>query len=401
MTKMLASVTGVAEAEIAISGGADIIDLKDPKAGALGAVATDVIRETVSAVGMRAETSAVCGDLPMHPYTIRTKAEEIAATGVGYVKVGFFPSDEAAACSRTLAPLARRTKLVAVLFADRKPDFNLLPVFAQSGFHAAMVDTADKANGRLLDHMPPERMPAFVAKVRELGMKVGLAGSLEAPDIPRLLPFSPDFLGFRGALCGQSGRSAAIDAEAVAGIRSLIPEERQLDQSATVDYRLLAARGYSPGASDPALGTDKIFVRDFVLPVQIGAYSFEHGHTQKVRFDVSADVQRMTSNPEDMRHIVSYDIITDGIRTIVARGHVELSETLAEQVAAVVLEDPRVMRVTVSVQKLELGPGGVGVEIERKRAKQQSSSLSSGGTSGGIAGDDKTFSGFGQKGIGS
>ncbi len=65
----------------------------------------------------------------------------------------------------------------------------------------------------------------------------------------------------------------------------------------------------------------------------------------------------MTSNPEDMRHIFSYDIIMDGIRTIVARGHVELSETLAEQVAAHVLEDPRVVRVTVRVQKLELGAG--------------------------------------------
>ena len=396
MTKMLASVTGVGEAEIAISGGADIVDLKDPRAGALGAVATEIIRQAVSVVGARAETSAVCGDLPMHPYTIRTKAEEIGSTGVGYVKVGFFPSDEAAACARTLAPLARRTKLVAVLFADRAPDFDLLPVFAQSGFHAAMVDTTDKTNGRLLDHMPPERMPAFVGRVRELGMKVGLAGSLESPDIPRLLPFAPDFLGFRGALCGQSGRAASIDAQAVSHIRSLIPEERQLDQSATVDYRLLAARGYSPGSGDPALGTDKIFVRDFVLPVQIGAYSFEHGHTQKVRFDVTADVQRMTSNPEDMRHIVSYDIITDGIRTIVARGHVQLSEALAEQVAAHVLEDPRVMRVTVSVQKLELGPGGVGVEIERKRAKQQSSSLSPGGFS---SGDDKGFPGRGQKGI--
>ncbi|MEQ1951118.1 (5-formylfuran-3-yl)methyl phosphate synthase [Mesorhizobium yinganensis] len=399
MTKMLASVTGVAEAEIAISGGADIIDLKDPKAGALGAVALDEIRRTVAAVGTRAETSAVCGDLPMHPYTIRTCAEEIAATGAGYVKVGFFPSDEAAACGRTLALLARHTKLVAVLLADRAPDFDLLPVFAQSGFFAVMMDTAGKREGRLLDHMPPERIPAFIAEARRLGLKVGLAGSLEAPDIPRLLPFGPDFLGFRGALCDQSQRTAAIDAEAVAGIRALIPEERQLDRSASVDYRLLAARGYSPGAGDPALGTDKIFVRDFVLPVQIGAYSFEHGHTQKVRFDVTADVQRVTSNPEDMRHVVSYDLITDGIRAIVARGHVQLSEALAEQVAAVVLEDPRVVKVTVSVQKLELGPGGVGVEIERKRAK--SSILAPSGTSGGMAGDDKAFSGFGQKGIGS
>ncbi|MDQ6435412.1 (5-formylfuran-3-yl)methyl phosphate synthase [Mesorhizobium sp. LHD-90] len=397
MTKMLASITGTAEAEIAISGGADIIDLKDPKAGALGAVAIDEIRKTVAAVGARAETSAVCGDLPMHPRTIRTKAEEIAATGVSYVKVGFFPGEEAEACARSLAPVARRTKLVAVLFADRQPDFGLLPVFAQSGFFAVMMDTAGKGEGRLLDHLPPERIPAFIAEARRHRLKAGLAGSLEAPDIPRLLPFGPDFLGFRGALCDRSERTAAIDVEAVAGIRALIPEERQFDRSATVDYRLLAARGYSPGAGDPALGTDKIFVRDFVLPVQIGAYSFEHGHTQKVRFDVTAEVQRITSNPEDMRHIVSYDIIMDGIRTIVARGHVELSEALAEQVAAHVLEDPRVVRVTVSVQKLELGPGGVGVEIERKRAKQQTSSQSPGGTS---AADDKNFSGINQKGLG-
>jgi dihydroneopterin aldolase len=247
----------------------------------------------------------------------------------------------------------------------------LLDVFAKHGFHGVMVDTADKTRGRLLDHLPPEHIPVFVDRARSLGLKVGLSGSLETPDIPRLLPFAPDFLGFRGALCDRSERTASISMEAVKHIRSLIPEERQADQSASVDYRLLAARGYAPGQGDPTLGTDKIFVRDFVLPVQIGAYSFEHGHTQKVRFDVTADVLRVTKNPEDMRHVFSYDIIMDGIRAIIARGHVELSETLAEQVAAHVLEDPRVVRVTVKVEKLELGAGGVGVEIERRRASEK------------------------------
>lgn len=350
MTKMLASVTGAAEAEIAISGGADIIDLKDPKAGALGSVATEIISEAVAAVAGRRETSAVTGDLPMEPAIVRARAGEIAATGVDYVKVGFFPSADvadAAACAAALQPLAGRTKLIAVLFADRSPDFALLDVFAKYGFHGVMVDTADKGRGRLLDHLPPEQVPGFVDRARTLGLMVGLAGSLEAPDVPRLLPFAPDFLGFRGALCERSRRTGSIDHEAVARIRALIPEEREEGRSGRVDYRLLAARGYAPGTIDPALGTDRIFVRDFVLPVQIGAYSFEHGHTQKVRFDVAADVLRVTKNPEDMRHIVSYDIIMDGIRSIVARGHVELSEALAEQVAAHVLEDPRVMRVTV------------------------------------------------------
>ncbi len=371
MTKMLASVGDLAEMEIAVSGGADIIDLKDPKAGALGAVATDTIRDVVKAVAGGRLTSAVLGDLPMEPETIRAKAEEVVATGVDYVKVGFFPSPAAAACAEALMPVAGRTKLIAVLFADREPDFGLLDVFARHGFHGVMVDTADKTKGRLLDHLPPEQVPVFVGRAKALGLKVGLSGSLETPDIPRLLPFAPDFLGFRGALCDRSQRTASISAEAVKHIRSLIPEERQADRSASVDYRLLAARGYSPGAGDPTLGTDKIFVRDFVLPVNIGAYSFEHGHTQKVRFDVTADVLRVTKNPEDMRHVFSYDIIMDGIRAIIARGHVELSETLAEQVAAHVLEDPRVMRVTVKVEKLELGAGGVGVEIERKRVSEK------------------------------
>ncbi|MER8826538.1 dihydroneopterin aldolase [Mesorhizobium sp. M0938] len=366
MTRMLGSVTGADEAEIALSGGVDIVDLKNPKAGALGAVSTQTIRRTISFIAGRAPVSAVCGDLPMEPETIRAKAEEIAATGVDYVKIGFFPSAKAAACAEALAPLAARTKLIAVLFADLAPDFELLPVFAKHRFHGAMVDTANKANGRLLDHLPPERIPGFVDRAKSLGLMVGLSGSLEAPDIPRLLPFAPDFLGFRGALCGHSGRAGSISAEAVSQIRELVPAESRAGGPSSIDYRLLAARGYSPG-TDPTLGTDKIFVRDFVLPVQIGAYSFEHGHTQKVRFDVTADVLQVTDHPEDMRHVFSYDIIMDGIRTIVARGHIQLSEALAEQVATYILENPRVVRVTVRVEKLELGPGGVGVEIERKR----------------------------------
>lgn len=391
MTKMLASVIDAAEAEIVISGGADIVDLKNPAAGALGALPIETIRHVVKSVGGRRATSAVCGDLPMVPEIIQAKAEEIASTGVDFVKIGFFPSESAEACAAALAEPASRSKLIAVLFADRAPDFDLLPILAGHGFHGVMMDTAGKMGGRLLDHLPPERVPGFIEMARDRGLTVGLAGSLEAPDIPRLLAFSPDFLGFRGALCDNSLRTAAVDAEAVSQIRSLIPEERPTGQTTGIDFRLLAARGYAPGDGEAALGTDRIFVRDFVLPVHIGAYSFEHGHAQEVRFDVSADVLRVTNHPEDMRHVFSYDVIMDGIRAIVARGHVMLSETLAEQVAAYVLENPRVTRVTVRVEKLELGPGGVGVEIERRRAKERHPALRT-------AASSKADSGHGKKG---
>ena len=392
MTQMLASVTGADEAEIAVAGGADIVDLKDPAAGALGAVPIESVEAAVATVAGRRPTSAVCGDLPMQPDILAARAGEIATTGVDYVKVGFFPSPDAAACAAALGPVAARTKLIAVLFADLGLDVGLLPVLAEGRFHGVMADTADKSRGRLLDHLPPERIPAFVGRARSLGLAIGLSGSLEEPDIPRLLPFHPDFLGFRGALCAGTHRTLAIDPQAVARIRALIPEQRRTGRSAGVDYRLLAARGYSPDAAEE-LGTDRIFVRDFVLPVRIGAYSFEHGHTQKVRFDVSADVLRTTETPEDMRHVVSYDVIMDGIRAIVGRGHVELSETLAGQIAAHVLEDPRVMRVRVRVEKLELGPGGVGVEIERKRPKAQTR------TTAAPARQAATVSGRGKQGV--
>ncbi|KXF77525.1 dihydroneopterin aldolase [Paramesorhizobium deserti] len=374
MTKMLASVRDRREAEIVLKGGADIIDLKDPENGALGAVAPETIREVVDFVAGVRPVSAACGDLPMEPETIERQVEAIAATGVDYIKIGFFPSDRLAQCIEALAGLAEHKKLIAVLFADHAYPDDLPAAFAAASFHGVMIDTADKSRGRLLDHLAPGRIGDFVKAAHDQSLISGVAGSLEAPDIPRLLVFSPDFLGFRGALCENQKRNAEIDEAATVRIRALIPEEEMPDTGASrIDYKLLAARGYFPNPEDSKLGTDKIFVRDFVLPVQIGAYSFEHGKAQKVRFDVTADVLRVTPNPEDMRHVVSYDLIMDGIRTIVARGHIELAETLAEQVAAFVLEHPRVTRVVVRAEKLELGPGGVGVEIERKRETQSAS----------------------------
>jgi dihydroneopterin aldolase len=65
--------------------------------------------------------------------------------------------------------------------------------------------------------------------------------------------------------------------------------------------------------------------------------------------------------------VFSYDVIMDGIRIIVASGHIPLVETLAERVATSMLTHARVVSVTVRVEKLDVGPGGVGVEIKRER----------------------------------
>jgi FolB domain-containing protein len=372
MTLFLASVASSEEALLALRRGADIVDAKDAAKGALGALAADAIRAIVGAVAGRASVSAVTGDGPMVPALMVEAAAAIAGTGPDFVKVGLFPDPHRAECIRALAPVARTTKLIGVMFADRGADRALVRLMAEAGFAGAMLDTASKRGGRLLEHWDVPALRAFIGECRAQALLSGLSGSLETPDIPRLLQLEPDVLGFRGALCAGHDRTHTLVADQVRLVRDLIPLDPRSPAATspdTVDYRLLAARGYS-GDSGADTPSDCIFVRDFVLPIRVGAYAHEHAREQRVRFDVEAQISRSTRAAEDMRDIVSYDLLTDGIRLMVDRDHILLLETLAESIAALVLGHPRVLRVRVKLEKLDLGPGSVGIEITRERAPE-------------------------------
>jgi dihydroneopterin aldolase len=365
MTRMLASVSGPEEAEIAFAGGADIIDLQDPARDALGIVAADVIRATVTAVGRRRPVSAVAGDVTMRPDRIAASVRAVAATGVDTVRLGIVPGGDAPGCLDALFEAATQVKLVAVFFADAAADLSLLPLLKRSGFAGAMIDTHGKAAGSVLDHLGMSRLLGFIDDCHAHGLVAGLAGSLESPDVPRLLVLAPDLLGFRGAL---RDRTATIDLARVQAIRALIPPELPMPGARDVDYRLLTARGHAAAAAVADGPVDRVFVDDLVLPVFIGAYARERDAPQAVRFSVSAYVVRTGRAAEDMRDVFSYDLITDGIRMLTGSGHVDLVETLAERIAAMVLGHPRVTKVVVRVQKLDTGSGTVGVEIERTRS---------------------------------
>ncbi len=360
MTLFLASVMGADEAEIALAHGADLIDLKDAAKGGLAPLPADLVRATVTSVAGRRPLSAVAGDPGMDAVTLASSVQEMARTGVDYVKIGLYPGPQQKAYVQALAPVARQTKLVAVLFADQQPDFTLPPLLAKCGFAGAMLDTVRKGTGRLLDHADVAILHDYVARCRMHGLLCGLAGSLEAPDVPRLLLLAPDILGFRGALCVGHDRAGRLDPHAVNLIRELIPRE---DQPLT-DAAIPTLHPHAP-ARDGA--TDRIFVRDFVIPVRIGAYARERSKPQNVRFNVEVTTARPARAAADMRHVLSYDVIIDAIRLVVAREHIALVETLAERVAELLLARPRVLSVTVQIEKLDLGPGSVGVEITRER----------------------------------
>ncbi len=371
MTLMLASVTGPAEAEIAIAGGADLIDLKDPLRGAFGALPVAVVSETVKIIAGRRPVSAVAGDIPMEPAALFEAASRMAETGVDYVKIGFQPGETLAACIEALAPLTAKVRLVAAFFADQDPlDFTALSLLARHGFKAAMLDTAEKGAGRLMTHLGIADLARFVEACHEASLLSGLAGALETPDIARLLLLQPGFLGFRGALCQAGRRTAGIDPEAVKIVRDLIPREAassEFGMGPKVDWRLLAARGYA-APSEKTGETDRVFVHDLVMPVAIGAYDFERGHTQRVRFNIDVDIRRASTQAEDMRDVFSYDLIVDAIKLILSRGHVALVETLAEQIAAALLAHGSVVAIKVRVEKLDVIEGCVGIEIQRERS---------------------------------
>ena len=86
--KLLVSVVSAAEARAALAGGADIIDVKDPREGALGAPSPRTLAEVVAAVDGAAPVSVALGDLPDLPHTAALAACGAAACGVDYVKLG-------------------------------------------------------------------------------------------------------------------------------------------------------------------------------------------------------------------------------------------------------------------------------------------------------------------------
>ncbi|HMK14640.1 MAG TPA: (5-formylfuran-3-yl)methyl phosphate synthase [Burkholderiales bacterium] len=217
MTRLLASVKSLPEARLALACGADIIDLKDPEAGALGALPLDTVARVVRMVDRRCTVSATLGDLPMQPQILCETAAKTAATGVDFIKVGFF-----SAAKDCIAALAGKARLIAVLFADRSPDFNLLADFADAGFAGVMLDTASKTNGNLRSRMDSSALQEFVQRARALGLVTGLAGSLQLEDVPDLIKLAPDYLGFRGALCAGTERNRGLELSRVSALRNAI-----------------------------------------------------------------------------------------------------------------------------------------------------------------------------------
>ena len=149
----------------------------------------------------------------------------------------------------------------------------------------------------------------------------------------------------------------------------------------TSDIRLAfahpQARAEASASGDPR---DRISLRDHVVAIDIGAFQAERGCPQRVRFDIVLETR---PNPapleDDVDRILSYDTLTEAISHELAAERLNLLETLAERIAARILLAPRAMRVFVRIEKLDRGPGALGVEIVRTRAAEALRALDASG----------------------
>ena len=110
---------------------------------------------------------------------------------------------------------------------------------------------------------------------------------------------------------------------------------------------------------------DRISLRDHTVEVEIGAFQQERGTTQRVCFNIVVEVRPAHEVGDDVDRILSYDKVTEAIAFELAAERFNLLETLSERVAERILQEPQAIRAFVRIEKLDRGPGALGVEIVR------------------------------------
>ncbi len=225
---LLVSVRNAVEAEVALRGGADWIDVKEPKRGALGAAEPETIRSVLETVAGRAPVSAAAGEF--QELQSGRLLEPIVQAGTAAWKLGLAHCGPDPNWARRWHALidgcCSQTPPVAVVYADWKPADAPSPreilneaIIAQSP--AVLIDTYFKSRGTLFDVWPEDDLKRFIAEVRVANLPLVLAGSLRGEEIQRAARLGPNLVAVRGAAC-LGGRSGRVSATRVAQICRLI-----------------------------------------------------------------------------------------------------------------------------------------------------------------------------------
>ena len=216
--KLLVSPINEKEAVEAINGGADIIDVKNPKEGALGANFPWVIKRIRQITPKTLAVSCTLGDVPNLPGSVSLAALGAASLGVDYIKVGLYgfkTSKQAITLLKNVNKAAKEVnkhvRLVAAGYADASRIGALNPmlipeVAAKANVELAMLDTSLKDGKSLFDFLDAQQVSRFIETAHGLGLEAALAGSLRKQDLSILKGLDADIAGVRGAACTGGDR---------------------------------------------------------------------------------------------------------------------------------------------------------------------------------------------------
>jgi uncharacterized protein (UPF0264 family) len=218
---LLVSVRSAAEARAAVSGGADLIDAKDPQAGALGAVALPAFAAIVRAVDRVRPVTAAIGDALDEAAVART-ASAFRAAGASLVKTGFAGVRDRGHLGRLVSAAARaagRQSVVAVAYADYDavdaPAIeDVIDAAGDAGLAGVLVDTADKNGPSLTAMASAAALAGWAAAAHRRGLRFAAAGRLTADDLHLVHASGADICGVRGAACDR-GRAGTVTADRV------------------------------------------------------------------------------------------------------------------------------------------------------------------------------------------
>jgi len=232
---LLISVRSAAEAAMALAGGADVIDVKEPSRGSLGAADGSVVASVVAGVGGRVPVSAALGELDSFSTAGKPEFSSPLPPGVALAKLGLAGcrarSDWPERWQAVMAELSAAARPVAVVYADWRsaaapPPEEVLAAAVEFRCPALLIDTWDKSGGSLLDHWPPDRLAPFIDCVRERGLAIVLAGSLSGASLATAVQLGPDLIAVRGAAC-DGGRTGTICLPRASEVRRAIRQAWQ------------------------------------------------------------------------------------------------------------------------------------------------------------------------------
>lgn len=223
--KILISIRSSEELPAAINGRADIIDLKNPEEGSLGAACPMFIKQ-IRKLAPNYLISAAIGDMPNLPCTAALAAIGAAAFNVDYIKVGLYGVYSYEEGLKLLTTVVKAVKeynsnvmIVGAGYGDAMNFGGINPLkipklVKKAGAEIAMLDTITKKNKKLFDFLNNDKLSAFVKEAHNLGLLAALAGSLQKQDLSIIYKLDTDITGFRGAVCSNNDRKYGVVSEA-------------------------------------------------------------------------------------------------------------------------------------------------------------------------------------------